>query len=53
MAETDNLPSEDVSMRDASPSVQNEVEEMDVDREDNQDGMVNQDADFSTSLFPG
>lgn len=38
MAEADNHQSEDASMRDASPSVKNDVEEIDVDHEENQDG---------------
>lgn len=38
MAETDNHQIKDVSMQDASPSVENDVEEMDVDHEENQDG---------------
>lgn len=38
MAETDNHQSEDASMRDASPSVKNDAEKMDVNHDENQDG---------------
>lgn len=50
IAETDSHQSEDVLMRDASPNVENGVEDMDVDMKETSD--VNRDADFQ-ALVPG